>query len=230
MARLARLAVAGQTHYVVQRGHDARPVFIDVSDREAFLEALKQAADAQSVTIHGYALLDAEVHLLVTPDTAQGLSRMMQTLGRRYGQAFNRGHGRRGTLWEGRFRAAPVEPEPWVRIALAWLEQVPVAAGLTARPSDYPWSSAAHHIGLRRDPLLADHAAYWQLGNTPFEREAAWRGILEQPVEPEHGARLVSAVRRGWPVGSDAFVARLASMVRRPVVPRPRGRPKRGSR
>lgn len=229
MARLARLAVSGQAHYVMQRGHDGRPVFIDTHDRQAFLEALKQAADAQRVTIHGYALLDAEVHLLVTPEAAHGLSRMMQMLGRRYGQSFNRVHGRRGTLWEGRFRAAPVEPEPWVRLALAWLEQAPVAAGLAARPADYPWSSAAHHLGLRRDPLLADHAAYWQLGNTPFEREAAWRAILEQPIEAQQGARLVSAVRRGRPVGSDAFVARLASVVRRPVVPRPRGRPKRAS-
>jgi putative transposase len=213
----------------MQRGHNGRPVFIDAQDRQAFLDALKQAADAQHVAIHGYALLDAEVHLLLTLETAPGLSGMMQTLGRRYGQAFNRRHARRGTLWEGRFRAAPIEPEPWVRRALAWVEQAPVAAGLAARPADYPWSSAAHHLGLRRDLLVADHSAYWQLGNTPFEREAAWRAFLEQPVEARHGASLLAAVRRGWPVGSDAFAARLASMVRRAVVPRPRGRPKRAS-
>jgi putative transposase len=181
------------------------------------------------VAVHGYVLLDSELHLLVTPRSPEGLSRMMQMLGRRYGQVFNRRHGRRGTLWEGRFRAAPLEAHPWVGISLAWLEQAPVAAGLAVRPADYPWSSAAHHAGLRRDPLLTDHAAYWQLGNTPFEREAAWRGILEQPVTSERASRLLDAVRRGWPVGGESYLSRLAATVGRPVAPRPRGRPRRTS-
>jgi putative transposase len=229
MARLARLAVPGQAHHVMQRGHDGRLVFVDARDRQAFLAALKESADALQVAVHGYVLLDSELHLLVTPRSPEGLSRMMQMLGRRYGQVFNRRHGRRGTLWEGRFRTAPLEAHPWVGISLAWLEQAPVAAGLAVRPADYPWSSAAHHAGLRRDPVLTDHAAYWQLGNTPFEREAAWRGILEQPVTSEQASRLLDAVRRGWPVGGESYLSRLAATVGRPVAPRPRGRPRRTS-
>ena len=44
MARLPRLVVAGQAHFVVQRGHGGAPVFADDSDRAAYLAALREAA------------------------------------------------------------------------------------------------------------------------------------------------------------------------------------------
>ena len=62
------------------------------------------------VALHAYALLDDAVQLLLRPPSDAALSRMMQALGRRYVAAFNRRHGRSGTLWDGRFRAGVVQP------------------------------------------------------------------------------------------------------------------------
>ena len=227
MARLPRLSVAGHVHHVQQRGHNSQSVFIDDEDREAFLAVLRGVAQGAGVAVHGYVLLDNEVQLLVTPSSAEGLSKLMQAVSRRHGVRFNQRHGRLGTLWSGRFRASVVDPDEWFIRCLCFIETMPaLSRGVDA----VAWSSAAHHIGERRDSLIADHLAYWSLGNTPFEREEAWRRRLAQPLTEEERRKILAAVRRGVPIGSDRFLARLSETVARPVISRPVGRPRRPER
>src|SRR5437764_337892 len=109
MARLPRLAIAGLPHLVIQRGHNGQIVFADAVDRASYRAALREAAGKAGVAIHAYALLDAQVRMLVTPESPQALSSLMQSVGRRYTAGFNRRHGRSGTLWDGRFRATVID-------------------------------------------------------------------------------------------------------------------------
>lgn len=228
MARLPRLSLAGLPHHVLQRGHNRLPVFLDDEDRRAYLDALRESAANLKVAVHGYVLLPDHVHLLLTPPGADELGLLMQAIGRRYVAGFNRRHGRAGTLWDGRFRACVVEPASGPLLdALCVLEQNPVRAGLVGRAGDWPWSSAAHHLGQRRDLLITDPMAFWQLGNTPFEREMAWKQRLDEPVAPAVLAEHVQGLVRGFPVGSGTFVASVATHADRPVQPRPRGRPRK---
>ncbi len=229
MARLARLAAAGQVHQVIQRGNNGQAVFIDRSDRESYLQLLREAAAANQVAIHAYALTDNEALLLATPGDASGLSRMMQALGRRYVTRFNRRHGRSGTLWEGRFRATVIEAERHLHACICFVELAPVRAGLAREAQDHPWSSARHHLGLASDPLVTDHAFYWAIGNTPFEREAAHRQLLEGGLNSAQARDIGDAMMKGWALGSDRFKAALAARTHRRVGPEPRGRPRKAS-
>ncbi|MDE1929911.1 MAG: transposase, partial [Burkholderiales bacterium] len=191
MARLARLALAGQAHYLIQRGLPGTAVYADEVDRQAYLAALREAAAAASVRIHAYALLDTEAQLLATPAQAGALGRMVQALGRRYVAAYNRRHGRRGTLWDGRFRCAPVEPGP-TRIEVLCL--IDGAAASAPGPAAAPGStSAASRLGGPAAGWLVDPPEYWQLGNTPFEREAAYRALLDAGLAPARAAALRAA-------------------------------------
>jgi putative transposase len=228
MARLSRLSLPGELHHVVQRGHDRQPVFRDDTDRQDFLQALRDQAHEQQVSVHAYALLDAEVHLLLTPGADGALGRLMQGLGRRYVAAHNRRHGRGGTLWEGRYRASILESERFLSalVLLAWL---PVHSGLAQEPAGWHWSSVPHHFGVRRDALIVDHARYWQLGNTPFDRELAFRKAVEQGLSARDTEELMAAAFKSWAVGSSDFLARLAALTDRPLGPRPRGRPRKQS-
>ena len=223
MARLPRLAVAGQAHLALMLGHSAQPVFTDDDDRQLFLAALREAALQHGVAVHAYALQPAEVLLLLTPATDSAIGALMQGLGRRYGAAFNRRHGRRGTLWAGRFRTAVVQPGTHLLEALLHVDLQGQASGAGAADR----SSLGHHLGQRRDPLITDCAAWWALGNTPFEREAAYRRCLADGLAPERAAALAEAVHKGWAVGDAGFLAALAQQADRPVQPRPRGRPPR---
>jgi len=230
MARLARLTLAGHAHHLIQRGLNRQAIVSDDADRERLLAELRECAALHKVAVHAYVLMDNHLHLLATPETDEGLSRMMQSLGRRYVAAFNKRHGRSGTLWDGRFRAAPLEAQAHLLACMRFIELNPQrSGGLLARPEDYPWSSAAHHLGRRRDPLVFDHALFWGLGNTPFEREAAYRAWLEQGVAEDEGRRLADSALKGWPLGSASFLQALAEDSTRPVAPRRRGRPPRSA-
>jgi putative transposase len=227
MARLARLAVAGHVHLLIQRGHNGQAVFIDSADRQSYLRLLREAAAANQVAIHAYALTDSEVYLLATPGEAGGLSRMMQSLGRGYGADFNRRHGHSGTLWEGRFRATVIEAEPFLQACICHVELAPLRAGLVSVAQDHPWSSARHHLGLARDPLVTDHPLYWVTGNTPFEREAAHRRLLEHALTTEKTSEIDNAATSAWALGSDSFKAALEQLTGRRVRPGRRGRPRK---
>jgi len=227
MARAPRLALAGELHLLLQRGHNRQGVFVDDRDREAYLAMLRDAARHYGVAIHAYVVLDAQVQLLATPRDAGSLSRLMQSLGRRYVAAFNRRHGRSGTLWEGRFRAGLVDATTLGLDAVVHVETLPVREGLTGAAGDWPWSSAAHHLGRHRDPLLTELPAYWSLGNTPFERELAHAHRLMEGVSTAMAEGFERAAFQGRAVGSLAFTTRVADRAGVPVAAKPRGRPAR---
>ncbi|HET7794119.1 MAG TPA: transposase [Rhizobacter sp.] len=225
MARLPRLCVPGWPHLLTQTGHNRQPVFRDDADRGLFLDLLRESAASAGVVIHAYGLRDNEVRLLVTPNATDSLSRMMQALGRRYGSSFNRRHGHMGSLWEGRFRATVVEPEQHLLSCMRYTEDLGISVDASTQLGHVVWSSAAHHRGERTDPLVGDHLQYWSLGNTPFEREAAYREVLQQALTSQELAQIADAVAKGWPLGSRGFLERLAAATDRRVEPRPRGRP-----
>jgi putative transposase len=227
MARLPRLVLPGQPHHIIQRGNNRQAIVVDDKDRQHFLAMLRECALTHQVAIHAYVLMDNHVHLLATPQQVEGLSRMMQSLGRRYVGWFNHRHGRSGTLWEGRFRAAVIEGERHLLACARYIELNPLRAGMLMDAASFAWSSCAHHLGRRRDPLVTEHPMYWALGNTPFEREAAYRELLEQGLSDEEVEALTASALKGWPLGSAGFLQGLATQVDRPMRPRSRGRPRK---
>ena len=75
-------------------------------------------------------LMTNHVHLLVTPNQADALSRFMQHVGRRYVQYFNFTYQRTGTLWEGRYKASLVEVETYLLSCYRYIELNPVRAAM----------------------------------------------------------------------------------------------------
>jgi REP-associated tyrosine transposase len=102
-----------------------------------------------------------------------------------------------------------------------------VRAGVAASAVEHPWSSAGHHVGTKVDACITEHPHHWRLGNTPFEREAVYRRLLDQPLPGELESRIEHAVSRGWALGDTAFVRTLGEMAPRRVAPLPRGRPRK---
>lgn len=217
MARLPRLLVAGLPHLLSQRAQHGQAIVRDDTDRLGLLGLLAEAARQHGVAIHAYALREQRFDLVATPSAAEGLSAMMQAVARRHAAAFNRRHARSGGLWEGRFRAAVVEPAAWLLPSMVYVERLPSAAG--------GWTSRAVHGGTAAAPSVVDPPAYWALGNTPFEREVVYRTMLEQALTLAQMARIEAALRGGWVLGTAAFAASLAPAGGRPTSPRRRGRP-----
>jgi putative transposase len=187
--------------------------------------ALREAAAQHPTGIEAYVLADDHVHLLLRPTHGEHLGAVMQGLGRRYVAAFNRRHGRSGSLWAGRFRAAVLQPGQWVLAAMLFIDGHVARAAGSGESVPGEFSSTDHHLGRRRDPLVSDGPAWWALGNTPFEREAAYRERLAEGLAPAQLRRLADASHKGWPLGDAAWLAQIGQRTERPVAPRRRGRP-----
>ncbi len=227
MARLARLYVPDQPQHVILRGLDQQPAFVDDQDYELFIDCLKAAARDHHLAVHAWVLMPGAVQLLVTPSDESSLPKAMQAVGRRYVAHFNRRYARRGTLWEGRYRATVIEGERFFLLASRVVELAPVRSHLVTAPEDYRWSSYRHHIGLTVDSLITDHPLYWALGNTPFERQRAYRELCEQALDERETTQLMQATLKGWVLGSDTYRDWASRSANRRVSPLPRGRPRK---
>jgi putative transposase len=109
------------------------------------------------------------------------------------------------------------------------IELAPVAARLAASPEDYPWSTYRHHAGMAANPFVSDHAGYWQLGNTPFDREAAYRALAAGGLPAERQAAVERSWRSGLPLGGEAYRQQIAAVTGRRTEPGRPGRPRKRS-
>ncbi|HVL56894.1 MAG TPA: transposase [Burkholderiaceae bacterium] len=230
MARSARQAIAGLPYLVTLLGHNRERVFADDADRRLFIERLQQAVARHKLSVHAYALLPAQVQLLATAATDTGMAETVQALGRSYVREFNRRHDRRGTLWEGRYRSALVEPQRYLLACQRHIELAPVRAGLAPVPGAYPWSSHRHYLGLAVDPLVRPHPSFWALGNTPFDRESAYRRLFDEGPDAEETEWLARRSFAGRPIASEAFQRELEATRGLRLMTRPVGRPRRAGR
>lgn len=226
MARQPRLTVPGYPHHVIQRGNNRQPIVLDDADRLRLLALLAEHAPRCKVALHAYVLMDNHFHLLATPETQDGLPQMMQAVGRSYVRYFNNRHGRSGTLWEGRYKSTLIETERYLLACMVYIDLNPVRAGMVAEPAQYGWSSHRHCIGQAVDKLVTPHALLWNLGNTPFAREAAYRDLVRAGISLQQQEALTHTALTGWALGSAAFLKSLQEETTRRLAPGQRGRPR----
>ena len=84
MPRRARISIAYIPHPIIQRGNNRDACFYSDQDYLFYLECLQEYAALTQCAIHVYVLMTNHVHLLVTPQTADGIGVMMRRLGQRY--------------------------------------------------------------------------------------------------------------------------------------------------
>ena len=225
MARLPRLTLAGYPHHVILRGNNRQAIFMDSADFQRMLALLQNHAKERDVHVHSYVLMSNHLHLLLTPLQNDSLPKMMQAVGRSYVLYFNKRHGRSGTLWEGRYRSALIQTERYFLACMAYIDLNPVRAGMVAQAADYLWSSHGHYIGRQNEAWLSPHPLYWEMGNTPFAREAAYAAMVQSGIDQKQQQALTSSALSGWALGEDVFVEGLQKQTPRRVNAAKAGRP-----
>lgn len=225
MARLPRLTLPGYAHHIIQRGNNRQPIFTSSADYQTLLDLLDENAKKFKVALHAYVLMSNHFHLLATPQTDDGLPKMMQAVGRRYVRYFNDSQKRSGTLWEGRYKSTLIQSERYLLACMVYIDLNPVRAGLVAQARDYPWSSHGHYTGQRIDKRITPHALVWELGNTPFAREAAYAQLVQSGISAVQQAALTDSTLSGWALGTPDFVADLQKRTQRRVAKSRAGRP-----
>ncbi|MFL0802316.1 MAG: transposase [Agarilytica sp.] len=109
MPRKPRFIIPGIPVHIVQRGHSRDPVFFEEADYRVYLEWLGEAAKKYECKIHAYVLMTNHIHILATPSDVQGITRMMQYVGRFYVPYINHVYGSSGSIWEGRYKSSLIQ-------------------------------------------------------------------------------------------------------------------------
>ncbi|PCI11398.1 MAG: transposase [Thiotrichales bacterium] len=223
MARLKRLYFPGVSQHIIQRGNDRQACFYGGSDYAVYLDKLKDASKKYHVKIHAYVLMTNHVHILATPSSEMGISRMMQSIGRYYVRYVNHTYERTGTLWEGRFKSTLVDSEQYHLVVSRYIELNPVRANMVDHPGEYPWSSY-HANGLGKViELLTPHETYVALGENSKERQQAYRVLFRGRISDRVLKEIRDATNKSWVLGEDRFKAQIEDIVGRSTRPRQRG-------
>ncbi|OUR71585.1 hypothetical protein A9Q78_09305 [Methylophaga sp. 41_12_T18] len=222
MPRTRRHVFPTIPHHITQRGNRREDVFFNDDDKQLYLEWLTDYCKKYQVELLSYCLMDNHIHLIMTPQTHDGLHNVLKPLHMRYAQYINRRHGWSGHLWQGRFFSSALD-EAHTHAAIRYVERNPVEAGMVEKSEDYPWSSAAHHCGQTVNDFLMNRAN--KITGITEDKWSDWLAII---VREGLTQVLERNIEKGLPCGSDNFIERLEKLADRSLQYRPQGRPSKG--
>lgn len=205
---------------MTQRGNDRQQVFFSGDDRRIYLARLREHADAYGLAVLGYCLMPNHVHLVVVPGHEESLAKGIGRTHLRYTQYVNRAYERNGHLWQNRFFSCALgEAQCWV--ALRYVELNPVRAGLVECASDYPWSSAAAHVGERDQSGMLSLSQWNSVWDTK-----RWREWLVAGEDAAGASAVREHTQSGRPLGAAEFVEELERVLGHRFAAIRRGRPR----
>ena len=225
MVRLARIVIPGVAHHVTQRGNRKQEVFFSEADYAAYRALVAEACAASGVRCLAWCLMPNHVHLILLPQTEDGLRAALADAHRRYSRRINAAHGWTGYLFQGRFASYPMD-DAHLMTAIRYVELNPVKAKLVARAEDWPWSSARAHVSGESDGLT-DLSGLAELHRN-------WRAMLRHGLEAgdlsaDAEAAIEAHQRSGRPLGGEAFLDRLEDATGRKLKLQKRGRKPKGN-
>jgi putative transposase len=220
MPRTARAAVGGYCYHVLNRGNERARVFHDDDDYHAFVALLRQACARVPMRLLGFCLMPNHFHLVVWPPGDDDLSTFMQWLLTTQAHSYRMRYGGSGHVWQGRFKAFPIEQDDHLLTVLRYVERNPLRAGLVSNPADWPYSSLSIWL---QPPLLP-----W-LDAGPVPRPPHWLAHVAAPHTELELQALRRSVVRGIPYGHPHWVERTVKLLGLESTLNSSGRPRQGS-
>ncbi|MCP4408096.1 MAG: transposase [Gammaproteobacteria bacterium] len=230
MSRLPRYLIPGQPQHIIQRGNNRQVIFAADEDYQFFRDAVVEATQSYGLAIHAYVWMTNHVHILATSEFEHSISKVFQSVGRRYVQYFNFTYHRTGTLWEGRYRATVVDSEQYLLTLMRYIELNPVRAGMVAQPEDYPWSShrrnAQGESGKNAD-WISPHGEYLRLGHDAVGRRESYRNLFHAAISSNDLREIRECTHKGWALGNERFREQVEALGKRRATSKGVGRPRK---
>jgi putative transposase len=222
MPRHPRIAPGGYVYHAINRGAARRSLFKKAADYAAFERVLHQAMQQHPIRLLGYCLMPKHWHFVLWPERDGELTAFLRWLTHTHTQRWHAHYHSAGTghLYQGRYRAFPIEEDDHLLTVLRYVERNPLCAGLVQRAEAWRWSSL-----WRRQHAAPD--APWQLHPSPLALPNDW---AERVHKPETAAELEAvrrAIARDQPFGNEGWQRRIASRLGLEFTFRARGRPRK---
>ncbi|OGR60632.1 MAG: hypothetical protein A2X36_04830 [Elusimicrobia bacterium GWA2_69_24] len=140
MARGLRDVFPGDITHVFNRGNGKLEIFLDEKDYLRFLQTLERAVSRFKCKVYSHCLLPTHFHLLIQTGNVD-ISRVMHWIQTSYAMYYNRRHGHRGHLFQGRFGSSTCGDDGYFFELLRYINLNSVKHGYADDPADWRWSS-----------------------------------------------------------------------------------------
>jgi putative transposase len=218
MPRRLRHCPGGYVYHVLNRAVGRATLFPKATDYEAFVRVLSEALDWVDIRLLAYCVMPNHWHLVVWPENDGDLSEFMRWLTVTHTQRWHAKHHTQGTgpLYQGRFKAFPVEEDEHCLSVMRYAERNPLRARLVRSAAKWRWSSLGRMAhGLPGPPLEAG----------PVARPENWLAWVDEPQTEAELAALRRSVIRGVPFGGEAWQKRTVKRLGLESTLKPVGRP-----
>src|SRR5208283_3396573 len=199
MARPLRIQYENACYHVTCRGNGGQDIFLSDHDRRRFLELLRRSLEIYHVDLIAFVLMTDHFHLIVRTPQAN-LQEFMRHFSISSTVSFNKGHGRSGHLYQGRYKAFLIDADSYLLEVSRYLHLNPIRTErLSGAPREarrsylrrYPWSSYPDYISpvSRYAPLTLDAVLGRFNGSSAAYRRFVEAGISvsQNPLEKGKG-------------------------------------------
>lgn len=183
MPRTARQIIGGYCYHVMSRGNGRAKVFHTNSDYLGFLELMHRANSRIPLRLLSYCLMPNHFHFVVWPHDDGDLSRWMHWLLTSHVRRYHQARGSSGRVWQGRFKAFPIQQNRHLLTVMRYVERNPVRANFVERAVDWDWSSLSIRNARTVSRLVCD---------SPVPKPSDWTAFVDTP----HTTAEIEALRR----------------------------------
>jgi putative transposase len=222
MPRTARKAPKGLVYHALNRAVARLPLFSKDADYQAFERVMAEAHERFPLEIMAYCVMPNHWHFVVRPTRDGQLTDFFRWLAHTHTMRWHAHYhtAGQGHLYQGRFKAFPVEEDQHFYTLVRYVERNPLRAGLVVAAQDWRWSS----LWRRASGSAADRAL---LSRWPLPLPRGWLEHVNAPLTEAELDAVRRAIQRGSPLGGDAWQRTAARRLGLQSTLRPRGRPRK---
>ena len=210
--------VAGVCYHVISRNNPRLRLFKRPCDLRSFLALMGEAQQRTPLELLAACLMPNHFHLVVRPLDAADIPAWIHWLLTTHSRRVHQLHGTHGRLWQGRFKAFPIEQDRHLLTVLRYVERNALRAGIVGRAEEWVWGSLSWRLG--RAPGL-------KLAASPVALPLDWVSYVNAPQTAEELDCIRACVNRQRPFGGAAWVEHTAQELGLANSLRAPGRPRR---
>jgi len=206
MPRRPRFKLIGVVFHVMNRAVRGTRLFVTNRDFDAFARIMREELVGSRIRILAYEVMDNHWHLVVTCDRVADLSTFMHRFEGRHANNWAGAHRARGrgAVYQGRFKAVPVQTSHSLLRVCRYVERNALRKGLVSTAEQWSWGS----LHARCNDYYPIPLSRWPLAPPPN-----WIELVNTPQTEEELADIRRAVDRDQPIGDPQWVRAVAPFV-----------------
>ncbi|MFA5363151.1 MAG: transposase [Candidatus Omnitrophota bacterium] len=212
MPRFPRVYFEGALYYITTKADYNLKLFRDDDDRLRYLSFISEYKKLYNFKLYSFALTPQESFLLIEPSFEFTISQIMHDVNANYTKYYNKKYGKKGHLFEERFKAALIEKQSYLLAMTRYVHRIVLRDKAVSQLKDYRWSSYLSYIQAEQDKNISDNVDSREvlslsaplLGNG----YAAYQEFVEKAL-PKDLEAFENKLYRASVVGSAEFVEKI---------------------